>query len=42
MELNIVPGVLLEPYMTKETRLLQKHLLYRKGKGKVGLGPLKM
>ena len=31
LELNMVPGVLLEPYMSQGARVLQRHLLYQKG-----------
>ena len=31
LELNMVPGVLLEPYMSQGARVSQRHLLYRKG-----------
>ena len=31
LELNMVPGVLLEPYISQGARVLQRHLLYRKG-----------
>ena len=31
LELNMVPGVLLEPYMSQGVRGAQRHLLYQKG-----------